>query len=221
MYVCMYVCMCMCVCVYVCMYVCMCVCACMYMYVYVCICMCMYMYVYVFVWILVFRLVLFCIYIYIILMIYLNDINIRMCNIWYILNYIYMICIYDITLQLYKLCHQNMQCVFYLMTWEVSSWQKHRDLRLVICEVSGDHWKAYVDTYINGIFNRIWPATRAMDRSHYSATSGWDLQGIRAKVVQVNWLLDLLGNRTPLAVQNMLGKEWHGTRWMLAFTVQI
>jgi hypothetical protein len=127
------------------------------------------MYVYVFVWILVFRLVLFCIYIYIILMIYLNDINIRMCNIWYILNYIYMICIYDITLQLYKLCHQNMQCVFYLMTWEVSSWQKHRDLRLVICEVSGDHWKAYVDTYINGIFNRIWPATRAMDRSHYSA----------------------------------------------------
>ena len=44
---------------------------------------------------------------------------------------------------------------FYLMTWEVSSWQKPRDLRLVICEVSGDHWKAYVDTYINGIFNRI------------------------------------------------------------------
>ena len=30
---------------------------------------------------------------------------------------------------------------------------------------------------------------------------------IRATVVQVKWLLDLLGNRTPLAVQNMLGKE--------------
>lgn len=131
-----------------------------------------------------------------------------------------MICLYDITLQLYKLCHQNMQCVFYLMTWEVSSWQKPRDLRLVICEVSGDHWKAYVHTYINGIFNRIWPATTAMDRSHYSARQVGTSREFEQWWFKLNggWIHLEIGR---IAVQNLCWGWWMGQKHMIIYCTDI